>query len=259
MDYQYLQSSLDQRIGRIVLNRPDKRNAFNAELVEELKHAFQQHYADPACKIIVLSAKGAVFSAGADLGYLKQLQQNTYEENRTDSRKLMALYEMIYNGPKVVISQIEGHAIAGGCGLATVSDFSFAVPAANFGYTEVRIGFIPAIVSVFLTRKIGEGKARELLLTGDLISAEEALRYGLINFVIAADEIEQRVTGFAHRLAENCASSSLKMTKELLAEVQDLPYQAALELAADRNAQARATDDCQQGIAAFLNKEKLKW
>lgn len=171
----------------------------------------------------------------------------------------MALYELIYAGPKVVISQVEGHAIAGGCGLATVSDFSFAVPAANFGYTEVRIGFIPAIVSVFLARKLGEGKARELLLTGDLISAEEAFRYGLINFVVNADEIETKVMGFARRLAENCSGSSLRMTKELLAEVQDLPYQAALALAADRNAQARATDDCQHGIASFLSKEKIKW
>lgn len=228
-------------------------------MVTELKHAFSSFYEDADCKIIILRAKGEVFSAGADLGYLQQLQANTYEENKADSKHLMALYELIYAGPKVVISQVEGHAIAGGCGLATVSDFSFAVPAANFGYTEVRIGFIPAIVSVFLARKLGEGKARELLLTGDLISAEEAFRYGLINFVVNADEIEAKVLGFARRLAENCSSSSLRMTKELLAEVQDLPYQAALALAADRNAQARATDDCQHGIASFLNKEKIKW
>ena len=259
MDYQYIDLQLEQRIGHIILNRPEKRNAFNEALVTELKHAFEQLYQDEACKIIVLRAKGEVFSAGADLGYLQQLQNNTYEENQADSRHLMALYEMIYAGPKVVISQVEGHAIAGGCGLATVSDFSFAVPGANFGYTEVRIGFIPAIVSVFLARKIGEGKARELLLTGDLISAEEALRYGLISFVVNADEIAERVQQFALGLAKNCSGNSLAMTKRLLAEVQDLPYQAALALAADRNAQARATDDCQHGINSFLNKEKIKW
>jgi methylglutaconyl-CoA hydratase len=259
MEHQYIETRLADRIGHIILNRPHKRNAFNSALVTELKQAFEQFYCDDQCKIIVLRARGEVFSAGADLGYLQQLQKNTYDENKADSRHLMALYEMIYTGPKVVISQIEGHAIAGGCGLATVSDFSFAVPAANFGYTEVRIGFIPAIVSVFLTRKIGEGKARELLLTGDLISAEEALRYGLINFVVAADEIQKRVQDFALRLAENCSGTSLNMTKSLLAEVQDLPYQAALALAADRNAQARATDDCQHGISSFLNKEKIKW
>ncbi|MBA4303455.1 MAG: methylglutaconyl-CoA hydratase [Sphingobacteriaceae bacterium] len=259
MEYQYLQIQLHERIGHIVLNRPEKRNAFNAELVTELKAAFGHFFEAPDCKIIVLRAKGEVFSAGADLGYLQQLQKNTYEENRADSRHLMELYEMIYTGPKVVISQVEGHAIAGGCGLATVTDFCFAVPAANFGYTEVRIGFIPAIVSVFLTRKIGEGKARELLLSGDLLTAAEALNQGLINFVVGADEIGERVQQFAVNMAKNCSGSALAMTKQLLADVQDLPYQAALALAADRNAQARATDDCQQGIGAFLNKEKIRW
>lgn len=228
-------------------------------MVTELKAAFRQFFEAEDCKIIVLKAKGEVFSAGADLGYLQQLQKNTYEENRADSRHLMELYEMIYTGPKVVISQVEGHAIAGGCGLATVTDFCFAVPAANFGYTEVRIGFIPAIVSVFLTRKIGEGKARELLLSGDLLTAAEALNQGLINFVVGADEIGERVQQFALNLAKNCSGNALAMTKQLLADVQDLPYQAALALAADRNAQARATDDCQHGIASFLNKEKIRW
>lgn len=259
MSYQYLEIQLHDRIGYIVLNRPEKRNAFNAELVTELKAAFQYFFDDNDCKIIVLRAKGEVFSAGADLGYLQQLQKNTYEENRADSRHLMELYEMIYTGPKVVISQVEGHAIAGGCGLATVTDFCFAVPGANFGYTEVRIGFIPAIVSVFLTRKIGEGKARELLLSGDLLTAAEALNQGLINFVVGADEIGERVQQFALNLAKNCSGNALAMTKQLLADVQDLPYQAALALAADRNAQARATDDCQHGIASFLNKEKIRW
>ena len=259
MDYQFLELHLNDRIGHIVLNRPEKRNAFNAELVTELKQAFRHFYASDACKIIVLRAKGEVFSAGADLGYLQQLQKNTYDENRADSRHLMELYEMIYAGPKVVISQVEGHAIAGGCGLATVTDFCFAVPGANFGYTEVRIGFIPAIVSVFLARKLGEGKARELLLTGDLLSATEAQHVGLINFVTPADEIADKVQEFALNLAKNCSGSALAMTKQLLADVQDLPYQAALALAADRNAQARATDDCQHGIASFLNKEKIRW
>lgn len=259
MNYAYIESSVAERIGYIVLNRPEKRNAFNHELVAELKAAFEALYADKNCKIIVLKAKGDVFSAGADLGYLKSLQSNTFEENLADSSHLMELYKLIYSGPKVVISQIEGSAIAGGCGLATLTDFSFSVPIAKFGYTEVRIGFIPAIVMVFLARKIGEGRARELLLTGDLLSAEEALKYGLINFVVNADEIEALVYQFAQKLIENCSSESLATTKKMLARVQDLPYEAALSYAAEQNAHARATADCQRGIAAFLNKEKNQW
>ncbi len=259
MNYDYIETSVAERIGYIVLNRPEKRNAFNYELVAELKTAFRLHFEDKHCKIIVLKAKGEVFSAGADLGYLKMLQSNTFEENLADSTHLMELYELIYSGPKVVISQIEGSAIAGGCGLATLTDFSFAVPAAKFGYTEVRIGFIPAIVMVFLARKIGEGRARELLLTGDLLSAEEALKYGLINFVVNADEIELLVHQFAKKLIENCSGESLATTKKMLARVQDLPYEEALHYAAEQNAHARATADCQRGIAAFLNKEKNQW
>ncbi len=259
MNYAYIESTVAERIGYIVLNRPEKRNAFNHELVAELKTAFQQLYGDKHCKIIILKARGEVFSAGADLGYLKSLQSNTFEENLADSTHLMELYKLIYSGPKVVISQIEGSAIAGGCGLATLTDFSFAVPIAKFGYTEVRIGFIPAIVMVFLTRKIGEGRARELLLTGDLLTAEEALKYGMISFVVNADEIETLVYQFAQKLIENCSSESLANTKRMLARIQDLPYEDALGYAAEQNAHARATTDCQRGIAAFLNKEKNQW
>lgn len=259
MQYDYIECHVAERIGYITLNRPEKRNAFNYELVAELKSAFQLLYNDIHCKIIVLRARGEVFSAGADLGYLKSLQSNTFEDNLADSNHLMELYELIYHGPKVSISLIEGHAIAGGCGLATLTDFSFAVPAARFGYTEVRIGFIPAIVMVFLARKIGEGKARELLLTGDLMSAEEALRYGLINFVVNADEIAGAVHQFAIKLIENCSAESLATTKKMLARVQDLPYEQALRYAAEQNAHARGTADCQRGIAAFLNKEKMQW
>lgn len=259
MSFAYIETYVADRIGYIVLNRPDKRNAFNHELVAELKTAFAAHFADDNCKVLILKAKGDVFSAGADLGYLKSLQKNSFEENLADSRHLMALYQLIYEGPKVVISQIEGSAIAGGCGLATVTDFSFAVPAAKFGYTEVRIGFIPAIVMVFLSRKLGEGKARELLLTGDLLDAQEALRYGLINFVVNADEIAQQVYLFAQKLIANCSGTALATTKKMLARVQDMPYADGLAYAAEQNAHARASSDCQLGISRFLNKEKNQW
>src|SRR5690606_36237829 len=144
----------------------------------------------------VLNAAGEAFCAGADLAYLQQLQNFSFEENLTDSNQLKELFLNIYTHPKVVIAQVQGHALAGGCGLASICDWVFSVPEAKFGYTEVRIGFIPALVSVFLLRKLGEGAARELLLSGELIAAERAQAIGLINRVVSADKLEAEVNDF---------------------------------------------------------------
>lgn len=247
------------RIGYITLNRPEKRNALNQELVNELSKAFVQASSDEAVKVIVLRAKGEAFCAGADLGYLQQLQKFTYEENLADSRNLMALYKLIYTLPKVVIAQVEGHALAGGSGLVTVCDFAFAVPEAKFGYTEVRIGFVPAIVSAFLIRKIGEGRARELLLSGRLITADEAVAVGMISRKVAKDKIADEVDALAQQLISTASGQSLTATKKLIDQVQGRPLTEALDFAAQENAKARATDDCKKGIDAFLNKKDLKW
>lgn len=241
------------------LNRPDKRNALSFELVEALKAALAAAFQNQEVKIIVLKGEGEAFSAGADLASLKKLQTNTYEENLADSKHLMELFLMIYESPKVIIAQVEGHALAGGCGLASLCDFVFAVPEALFGYTEVKIGFIPAMVLVFLVRKLGEGKAKELLLTGELISSEKAKELGLINHVVERADIKDRVNGFAKQLAKSASGNSLRLTRQLIAQTQDLPYRDALELAANANAEARASSDCQAGIQAFLNKEKIQW
>ncbi|MBX7204053.1 MAG: enoyl-CoA hydratase/isomerase family protein [Bacteroidia bacterium] len=249
----------ENRVGYITLNRPEKRNAMNAAFVGEIKETFKQAEANDNCKLIVLKANGDAFCAGADLSYLQSLQTNTYDENLQDSQHLMELFRMIHLSSKVVIAQIEGPAMAGGCGLATVCDFSFATPESTFAYTEVKIGFIPAIVMVFLIRKIGEGKAREILLTGDIFSAEKAQNYGLVNFVKPADAIENEVKAFAERLCKTASAQSLKTVKEMIAGVQDSTLDEALMYAAKMNAAARATDDCKKGIAAFLNKEKLTW
>lgn len=259
MTYSYIDYTVSGRLGWIALNRPEKRNALNGEVVAELTHAFEAAAADEAVKVIILEGKGEAFCAGADLGYLQQLQQNSFGENLEDSRQLKALFSLIYTLNKVVIAMAEGHAIAGGAGLATVCDFCFAVPAAKIGYTEVKIGFIPAIVSLFLIRKIGEGKARELLLRGNLIDASEAADLGLVNQVVDAAQIRTYVTNFANGLCEQASTNSLAATKSLIAKVQDLPLEAALEYAASQNARTREHPDCKAGIAAFLNKEKPSW
>ncbi|NVK83922.1 MAG: enoyl-CoA hydratase/isomerase family protein [Cytophagia bacterium] len=255
----FVEYSVKDRICTITLNRPDKRNALNEQVVRELKQAFSKAAEDSEAKVIVLAARGSAFCAGADLAYLQQLQQNTFEENLSDSNHLKELFYQIYTHPKVVIAKIQGHAIAGGCGLATVCDFSFAVEEAQFGYTEVRIGFIPAIVKVFLLRKIGEGKAKELLLSGELISAVEAKDFGLINKVVKEDELDTTVSDFAKMLVKKNSGQSMQFTKQMIARVQEMSLEDGLNHAAEQNAKARASEDCQKGIAAFLNKEKPNW
>lgn len=242
-----------------MLNRPDKRNALNGEVVAELTHAFTRAETDDEVKVVVLGGEGKVFCAGADLAYLQQLQANSFEENLEDSRALKNLFLKIYTLKKVVIARVHGHAIAGGCGLATVCDFVFAVPEAKFGYTEVRIGFIPALVKVFLLRKLGEGWARQLLLSGDLISASEAYRMGLVQYLKNADELDAALDAFAETLIDKNSSMSMTATKEMIAAIPDMPLEEALEYAASQNAQARESEDCRKGISSFLTKEEIRW
>lgn len=251
--------TLKDRIAFITLNRPEKRNALNHDLVAQLKQAFDQAAADANAKVIVLKANGEAFCAGADLEYLQQLQKFSFEENLQDSNHLKELFLKIYTHPKIVIAQVQGHALAGGCGLATVCDFVVSVPAAKFGYTEVKIGFIPAIVTVFLLRKLGEAKAKEMLLSGDLFSAEQVLAMGLINHVVENDKLEQHVLQLAKKLTDGNSAESMKLTKQMIAVVPSKSVEDALNYAAEMNAHARGTADCKRGIAAFLNKEKLSW
>jgi methylglutaconyl-CoA hydratase len=251
--------SVADQTASITLNRPEKRNALSPELVTELKAAFNKAEQDVAVKIVVLKANGESFCAGADLGYLQQLQNFSFEENLADSNHLKELFLKIYTLNKVVIAQVQGHALAGGCGLAAVCDFTFSVPEAKFGYTEVRIGFIPALVSVFLIRKLGEQKARHLLLTGEIIKAEAALALGLITEVIPATELENHVKGFTQNLIKQNSAQSMHLTKHLINEVQNRTLEEALSFAANQNAKARATEDCKKGIAAFFNKQDIKW
>jgi methylglutaconyl-CoA hydratase len=250
---------VSERVAYITLNRPDKRNALNDEIVEALHEAFCRAEADGQVKVVVLRAKGSVFCAGADLAYLQQLQKNNYEENLADSSRLKELFHKIYTLKKVVIAQIQGHAIAGGCGLVTVCDVAFAVPEAKFGYTEVKIGFIPAIVSLFLLRKIGEGRAKELLLSGRLIDAEEALSIGLVHRLVEADCLEAEVKAYAAQLCVQNSASSMELSKRIIAEIQERTLEQGLQYAAQMNAMARETEDCRRGIAAFLEKKPLEW
>ena len=256
---EYTRSFKEDRKAVIVLNQPDKRNALSPGLVKGMREAFHQYGNDPDVRTIVLRAEGEVFCAGADLGYLRELQQYGYRENVEDSGALRDLFYQIYTCPKPVIAEVQGHAIAGGCGLITVCDFVFAAPEAKFGYTEVRIGFIPAIVMSFVIRRIGGGHARKLLLGGELISAQQAAEMGLISNVVSRDMLQAEVNDFAARLSRNNSGEAMAATKRMLADVQSMSLVDALSHGVEMNATARATSDCRRGVEAFLKKEKLEW
>ncbi|MFN6943749.1 MAG: enoyl-CoA hydratase/isomerase family protein [Cytophagaceae bacterium] len=247
------------RLAYITINRPEKRNALNFEVVKQLKEKIQHADQDDSVKVIILTGAGEVFCAGADLEYLQTLQKNSYDENLKDSLHLKELFELIYFLKKPVIAQVNGHAIAGGCGLVSVCDFAFSIPEANFGYTEVRIGFVPAIVSYFLLKKAGELKAKELLLTGKIIAAEEAINFNLINEVVEEKKLNDHVEKFANNLCTNNSGQSMAITKKMIADLGNMNVSDALNYASEQNAFARGTEDCKKGIAAFLNKEKIKW
>ncbi len=259
MNYSLITYSVKDRIATICLQRPEKRNAFNEQLVNELHHSFEAAQNNKQVKVVILKGSGSVFSAGADLAYLQKLQAFSFSENLKDSKNLKSLYQKIYSFPKITIAQIEGHAFAGGAGLATVCDFTFMVPEAKIGYTEVKIGFVPAIVMVFLLRKIGELYTKELLLTGTLISAQKAKEIGLINNCIEASKIEKHVVSFAKKLCTSVSSQSITSTKQLLGKCYGKPILESFDLAAEMNAKVRETEDCKKGIQAFLSKKDLNW
>lgn len=249
----------EERISWLTLNRPEKRNALSYQMVADLKNVLKESILDASVKVIVIRGNGESFCSGADLDSLQKLQQNTFEENLADSDHLKELFQLIYESPKPVISMVDGPAFAGGCGLATICDFCFASPLAKFAYTEVKIGFVPAIVMVFLLRKIGEQMARKILLTGDVFSCEEAYRMGLVTEVVETEVLEERVKEFALRLCRQTSSQSIALTKKMIADVQQMNLVDGLAYASRMNAIARSSEDCKKGIQAFLNKEKLVW
>jgi methylglutaconyl-CoA hydratase len=241
------------------MDRPEKRNALSGEMVEQLTAAFSEASSDLSVRVIVLTGTGSAFSAGADLAALQGLQSASLADNLADSTRLAALFDAIDSAPKPVVARVNGHAIAGGCGLQAVCDFSLAADTARLGFTEVRIGFVPAIVSVFLRSRLGEGKLRDLLLTGRLISAPEAESMGLIHRSVPNDALDAAVKDLALLLVRETSGQAIAETKALLRDLRSLSHPKALEAAVASNARARALPDCRAGVAAFLQKEAPPW
>lgn len=249
-----LLSSVEGNIARLTLNRPDKRNALNADLLRALRAEFIRLKTDNSIKVIILEAAGKAFCAGADLAYLQDVSTFSAMENLADSQLLQETFHEIYTSPKPVIAKVHGAAIAGGCGLASVCDYVVAAKyRAKFGYSEVKIGFIPAVVMVYLLRKIGDTQARRLLLSAEVISAHEAERLGLITYCVEDEQLDNFTTTLANTLSGN-SSSSMALVKEMLVNLHGMSLDAGLRYAASMNAFARMTDDCKAGIASFLNQ-----
>jgi methylglutaconyl-CoA hydratase len=257
MPYSTIQVTFDGRVATITLNRPDKRNAISYELIEDLVAALAE-VAESSALVMILTGAGKAFCSGMDLENLKTLIGRSPEQSLKDSQIIARLLRTLYDFPKPTIAAVNGAAIAGGTGLATLCDFTLAVPDAKFGYTEVKIGFVPAIVSAFLLRYVGEKIARDLLLTGRLFDAEEAKRIGLVTEIVAAENLMARARELAGQLMEN-SPASLLYTKRLLSEAARAELDRQIEVSVRENAAIRATADFREGITSFLEKRKPKW
>ncbi|MCH7827925.1 MAG: enoyl-CoA hydratase/isomerase family protein [Bacteroidetes bacterium] len=235
------------------LNNPEKRNALSPELILQFKIKLKEIKKDESVKTLIITGEGKSFCTGADLKYLNQLSDFSTIENQKDSQNLAELFLMLYNMPMPTIAAVNGAAIAGGCGLASVCDFIVADKSnSKFGYSEVKIGFIPAIVSIFLIRRIGEGRAKQFLLTGNLFNSEEAKELGLVNYL--SEDVLQTSIDLAERLSKNSASS-MKETKIMINKISGMNVEEAVEYCVQLNTISRTTKDFRKGLKKFLNKE----
>jgi methylglutaconyl-CoA hydratase len=257
MKFQTLQLEYNSGVATITLNRPEKRNAISYELIQDLLAAFAEVQKSNAL-VLILTGAGKAFCSGMDLENLKALIGRTPEQSLEDSKIMALLFRTLYDFPKPTIAGVNGAAVAGGTGLAMLCDFTLAVPEAKFGFTEVRIGFVPAIVTIFLLRQVGERIARDLLLTGRLFDAEEARRIGLVNEIVHADQLLKRANELAAQLMEN-SPASLLYTKRQLSTAAHAELDAQIDAAVRQNAAIRSTPDFREGISAFLEKRKPKW
>src|SRR5258707_1583652 len=257
MPYETLLVEYSEHVATITINRPDKRNSINTQIVADLQAALDAVEKTHA-RVVVITGAGKAFCAGMDLALLQAIATQSPSENQEDSRRMAKMFRRIWSFPKPMIAAVNGHALAGGCGIATLCDFTLAVPEAKFGYTEVKIGFLPAIVSVFLTRQIGDKRARDLLLTCRLVEAKEAQELGLVTEIVPADKLMSRAGEIAEQLI-TASPSSLMRAKRLLTSAAAPSVDADLERAVLENARIRCTPDFQEGLASFLEKRKPVW
>src|SRR5438270_6446117 len=255
--YSTLNLEFSGKIAKINLNRPDKRNAINSQMIAELQTALDTIEKSHS-RVVIVTGAGKAFSAGMDLEMLAAITKQSPAENQDDARRIAKMLRRIWSFPRPMIASVNGAAYAGGCGIATLCDFTLAVPEAKFGYTEVKIGFLPAIVSVFLTRQVGDKRSRDLLLTGRIIAAAEAKEFGLVSEIVPAERLMERAHELANLLIA-ASPSSLTRSRHLLTSAAAAGIDHDLERAILENARIRCTPDFKEGVASFLEKRKPVW
>jgi methylglutaconyl-CoA hydratase len=257
LDYTTIAVTHSGSIRTIVLNRPERRNAMTPEMQMELLAAFEDAAAGN-CRVLVLAGAGKAFCSGLDLSALEGMKDGTAFDHRADAERIARLFLALHELPMPTIAAVHGPAIAGGCGLALICDFTLATHAARFGFTEVRIGFVHALVSAFLALQIGDKKSRDLLLTGRIFDAAEAHHLGLVNEIVPENELVAHVQALADTLLAN-SPQSLADTKQLMAAQHKPWLDAAIVSAIEASAHSRSSQDFREGIAAFLQKRKPAW
>ncbi len=255
--FRHILSTSENGIRTITLNRPDKRNALCPLLIEELTRALEDT-ADCDCGVVILTGAGPAFCAGLDMEHLSTVNARGTEENRRDSENMARVLRALYDFPKPVIAAVNGHAIAGGMSLATIPDFTLAVPEAKFGYTEVKVGFVPSIAASFLLRQVGEKRTRDILLSGRLIKAPEAYALGLVTQIVNAEELMATARALAQCLLLN-SPQAMHEVKRLLSLHSKRRLDEELEEAIEVNAEQRSAEDFKEGIAAFRERRRADW
>src|SRR5215217_6943631 len=246
--------TVEGTVARVTLNRPEKRNALNDAVIAGIKEGLKKASKDERVRVVVISGAGKDFCSGADLSALQKIANASVAENSEDARLLLDLFLLIRQLPSPVVAAVTGRALAGGCGLATACDLVLASASARFGYPEVKIGFVPAMVMAILRRNVSEKRAFELITRGAEISAEQALEFGLVNQVFADESFDADVRAYTSEF-EKMSASAMGLTKTLLYQMDGLGFPEALETGADVNVIARLTDDCRLKVAKFLQKD----
>jgi len=254
-DEQPVLYSVEGAVARITLNRPDKRNALNEAVIVGVKESLRRAADDERVRVIVIAGAGKDFCSGADLSALQKITKATVDENVEDAHSLLDLFLLIRQIPVPVVAAVTGRALAGGAGLASACDLVLAAESARFGYPEVKIGFVPAMVMAILRRNVSEKRAFALVTRGAEITAQEAQAFGLVNEIFADESFEDQVASYVSGF-EKLSRSAVSLTKTLLYQMDGLSFSAALQTGADVNVIARLTKDCQERVARFLSKNQ---
>ena len=255
--FKFIEVVSDHHVQTITLNRPEKRNALSPELIDELTRVLEET-ANCDCGVVILTGAGSAFCAGLDMEHLESMHARTIEQHRRDSENMARVLRTLYEFPKPIIAAVNGPAIAVGMGLATLCDFTYATPEARFGYTEVRVGFVPAIVASFLSRQIGEKRTRELLLSGRILKADEACRLGLVTRIVQPEDLLAEAHALAQSLLLN-SPQAMRAVKELLVAHSANQLDDEIEGAISANALQRSSEDFREGVRAFLEHRRPEW